>query len=66
MMKFYQGKQPGRVWDPIKNKVVIQFTAGVFETEDEALISLLTRAGYRSEGSTEPGKPVPRMVRKKK
>jgi hypothetical protein len=75
MTKFYQDKNPPRVWDRNLNKVTVVFQNGEFETEDPALIDLLVRVGYRHNGilpkpEKEPkpakeSKPK-RMVRKKK
>jgi hypothetical protein len=77
MTKFFQDKNPPRVWDRNLNKVTVVFQNGEFETEDPALIDLLVRVGYRHNGvlpkpekepkpaDDKPSKPK-RMVRKKK
>ena len=77
-MQFFQDKNPPRVWDRDLNKVAVAFQNGEFETEDQALINLLVRVGYRHDGDlpTPAEKPEPtkaeektppkRMVRKKK
>lgn len=59
-MKFFQDKNPPRVWDRDLNKVTVVFQKGEFETEDPSLINLLVRVGYRHNGVfPEPeSKPV--------
>ena len=79
MTKFFQDKNPPRVWDRDLNKVVVVFQKGEFETEDQSLIDLLIRVGYRHNGILPDPEPVkkpekketltranPKMVRKKK
>lgn len=60
MTKFFQDKNPPRVWDRDLNKVTVVFQNGEFETEDPTLINLLVRVGYRHNGVLlEPeSKPV--------
>lgn len=71
MTKFFQDKNPPRVWDRNLNKVTVVFQNGEFETEDQALIDLLIRVGYRHDGglpdiNAEKEKTTkPKMVRKK-
>jgi len=65
MTKFFQDKNPPKVWDPVKNKVTVIFQNGEFETEDPTLIDLLVRVGYRHNGvlpEPEPKKPVEEAV----
>ena len=50
MTKFFQDKNPPRVWDRDLNKVTVVFQNGEFETEDPTLINLLVRVGYRPNG----------------
>jgi hypothetical protein len=46
-MKFYQGLLPRIIWDPSKNKTLVEFGLDrTFETEDENLIKLLRGKGY--------------------
>lgn len=46
-MKFYQGLLPRIIWDPSKNKPLVEFGLDrCFETEDENLIKLLRGKGY--------------------
>jgi len=71
MVTFLQDNNPPRIWDPVKNKVTVVFQNGEFETEDQALIDLLIRVGYRHDGdlpdiNAEKEKTTkPKMVRKK-
>jgi len=64
MTKFFQDKNPPRVWDRDLNKVAVVFQKGEFETEDPTLINLLVRVGYRHNGVfPEPeSKPVEKQV----
>jgi len=46
-MKFYQGLLSRIIWDPSKNKILVEFDRNrTFETEDENLIKLLRGKGY--------------------
>ena len=76
MTKFYQDKNPPRVWDKVKSKVTVVFKDGEFETEDSTLIDLLVRVGYRHVCVLSELKPdqedkeiltqaKPKLVRKK-
>lgn len=71
MMKFFQDKNPPRVWDRDLNKVTVVFQKGEFETEDQSLIDLLIRVGYRYDGglpdieAEKVKTPKPKMVRKR-
>lgn len=71
MTKFFQDKNPPRVWDRDLNKVAVVFQKGEFETEDQSLIDLLVRVGYRYDGDVpdidaEKVKTAkPKMVRMK-
>ena len=76
MTKFYQDKNPPRVWDKVKSKVTVVFKNGEFETEDSTLIDLLVRVGYRHDCVLSELKPdqedkeiltqaKPKLVRKK-
>ena len=49
-MKFYG---TGSVWDGAKNKNLCSFVNGIYETEDQAIISKLVEIGFKYEGELE-------------
>lgn len=45
-MRFYQGLLPAVIWDKEIRAPSVEFKNGVFDTEDEKLIEMLTTKGY--------------------
>lgn len=47
-MIFYQGLLPAKIWDPVKEKIVVDFNVGdgSIKTSDEEIIKLLKQKGY--------------------
>lgn len=51
---------PNIVWDASTNRPLCKFVKGVFETNDEAVVSKLKAMGYAVEGEAD-AKPLDKM-----
>ena len=48
-MKFYSKRNKLIVWDKEMNKKLCQFEKGIFDTENERTIKILTESGYKCD-----------------
>lgn len=51
---------PNMIWDAANNRPLCRFVKGVFETNDETLVSTLKEMGYKVEGGAD-AKPLDKM-----